>query len=326
MRIYDSILDLIGNTPLVRLRTGTSDQGPLLLAKLEFFNPTGAVKDRMALHIIRKALEEGRIKPGDTVVDNTSGNTGAAMAMVCQLMGLKAVITTPTKTSKEKVDLIKSYGAEVIVTPETTHDDPKGCYMTARRLARENGWFDLDQYDNQENVRAHYLSTGPEIYADTDGRITHLVAGIGTGGTFSGAARYLREQNPKIKTVAVDPEGSIFAEYIRSGKVIEEQPYKIEGIGSDVITKALHADLADEVITVTDQDAFDRARRITREEGISIGGSSGAVAWAMEQVAKNADSDAIIVGIFADAGIKYLSKLFNDEWMKENGFLQKPDR
>lgn len=321
MRTYDSILDLIGRTPLLRLKTGAPADGPLLLAKLEFFNPTGAIKDRMALHIIGKALDDGRLKPGGTVVDNTSGNTGAAMGMVCQVLGLKAVITTPVKTSKEKVDLIRSYGAEVIVTPETDHDDPEGCYMTARRLAKENNWFDLDQYDNQENVATHYLSTGPEIWDDTDGRITHFVAGIGTGGTFSGVAKYLKEKNPKVCTVAVDPEGSIFADFIRDQKLIEGQPYKVEGIGSDVITKALHTDLIDEVITVSDENAFRRARELTRSEGISVGGSSGAVAWAMEQVASKADAQAVIVGIFADSGIKYLSKLFNDEWMTENGFM-----
>jgi cystathionine beta-synthase len=321
MRTYDSILDLIGKTPLVRLKTGAPADGPTLLAKLEFFNPTGAIKDRMALHIISKALDEGRLKPGGTVVDNTSGNTGAAMAMVCQVLGLKAVVTTPVKTSKEKIDLIKSYGAEVIVTPETTHEDPEGCFMTARRLAQENGWFDLDQYDSQENVEAHYLSTGPEIWNDTDGRITHFVAGIGTGGTFSGAAKFLKEKNPSVRTIAVDPEGSIFAEYIRHQKLTEGQPYKIEGIGSDVLTQALHTDLVDEVITVSDRDAFHRARELTRVEGISVGGSSGAVACAMEQVAAKADPSAVIVGIFADSGIKYLSKLFNDEWMTQHGFM-----
>ena len=323
MRTYDSILDLIGRTPLVRLKTGAPTEGPTLLAKLEFFNPTGAIKDRMALHIIGKALDEGRLKPGGTVVDNTSGNTGAAMAMVCRVLGLNAVITTPVKTSKEKVDLMRSYGAEVIVTPETTHEDPKGCYMTARRLAKENNWFDLDQYDNQENIEAHYLSTGPEIWDDTDGRVTHFVAGIGTGGTFSGAAKFLKEKNAAIRTVAVDPEGSIFAEYIRNQKLVEDRPYKIEGIGSDVITKALRLDLIDEVITVGDKDAFLRARELTQNEGISVGGSSGAVAWAMEQVATKADPKAVIVGIFADSGIKYLSKLFNDEWMTQNGFMSK---
>lgn len=321
MRAFDNILDLVGRTPMVRLRTGIPQDGPEVYAKLEFFNPTGAVKDRMALHIIRKALDNGSLKPGDTVVDNTSGNTGASMAMVCQVLGLKAVVTTPVKTSKEKVDLIRSFGAEVIVTPETTHDDPEGFYMLARRLAKENGWFDLNQYDSQDNVEAHYVSTGPEIWADTDGRITHFVCGIGTGGTFSGTARFLKEKNPAIKAVAVDPDGSIFAEMIEHDRIGEGRPYKVEGIGSDVPTKAMHLDLVDQVITVSDRDSFQRARAISLREGISGGGSSGSVAFALEQVAREAPRDAVIVGIFADGGIKYLSKCFNDDWMAEHGFL-----
>ncbi|MFQ5500365.1 MAG: PLP-dependent cysteine synthase family protein [Candidatus Zixiibacteriota bacterium] len=322
MDLYSSILDIVGNTPMVRLTTGMDPDGPKAYAKLEYQNPTGSVKDRMALHIIRKAVEEGRLKRGDTVVDNTSGNTGSSLAFVATLFGLKAVLTTPEKTSKEKVDLIKSYGARVIVTPtEASHDDPEGCFMMARQLAIENGWFDLNQYDSQENVEAHYLTTGPEIWNDTGGRVTHFVAGIGTGGTMSGVARYLKEQNPDVTTVAVDPEGSIFAEYIHSRKVTEGSIYKVEGIGSDVVTGALHPDLIDSVITVSDSDSFRRAREVTSCDGISAGGSSGAVAVAIEKVARSAESDALIVGIFADSGIRYLSKCYNDEWMVEQGFL-----
>lgn len=321
MKTYDNILELVGHTPLVRLRTGMPENGPEAYAKLDFLNPTGSVKDRMALHIIRKAMDEGRLKPGDTVVDNTSGNTGASMAMVCQVLGLKTVVTTPVKTSKEKTDLIRSFGAEVIVTPETLHDDPEGFYMVARRLAKENGWFDLNQYNSLDNIEAHYLTTGPEIWDDTEGQITHFVCGIGTGGTFSGAARFLKEKNPNIRTVAVDPEGSIFAELIRHKRIGRSQPYKVEGIGTDVPTDAMLPELVDEVITVSDRDSFLRAREITRTEGISAGGSSGSVAWAMEQVAREAASEALIVGIFADGGIKYLSKCFNDEWMTQHGFL-----
>lgn len=308
---------------MVRLRTGIPDPGPRAYVKLEYMNPSGSVKDRMVAHIVQKAFREGRLKPGDTIVDNTSGNTGVSMGMVAVLAGLKAVVVTPEKTSKEKVDLIRSYGVEVIVTPTTvTHDDPAGCYMVARKLARERGYFDLDQYDSQTNVEAHYLYTGPEIWEDTDGRITHFVCGIGTGGTFSGTARYLKEMNPAIRTIAVDPEGSIFAEYIKHGKVGEPALYKVEGIGTDVITKAMHPRLADEVITVSDYDSFHRARLIARTEGISGGGSSGTVAVAMEQVAAGLGQDALIVGIFADAGIRYLSKCYNDDWMRQYGFLE----
>jgi cystathionine beta-synthase len=322
MKIHENILGLIGHTPLVRLRTGVPANGPLALVKIEFVNPTGSVKDRMTYHIIRKAVSEGRLKAGDTVVDNTSGNTGSSLAMVATLFGLKAILVTPEKTSQEKVDLIRSFGGEVIVTPtEAGHHDPEGCYMVARRLAREKGYFDLDQYDSQDNVEAHFLTTGPEIWDDTDGRVTHFVAGIGTGGTFSGTARYLKSQNPKIRTVAVDPEGSIFAEYIRDRKETEGYAYKVEGIGSDVITKALHTDVVDEVITVSDQDSFTRARLIARTEGISGGGSSGAVAVAMERISAHLGSDAVIVGLFADAGIRYLSKCYNDNWMRQQGYL-----
>ncbi len=322
MKAYDSILDLIGNTPLVRLRTGIPENGPRAYIKLEFFNPTGSLKDRMTFYVIRKALADGRLKPGDTIIDNTSGNTGSALAMVASVFGMKAILTTPVKTSQEKIDLIRSFGAEVIVTPETdSHEDPEGCYMVARQLAREHGYFDLDQYDSQDNVEAHYNLTGPEIWDDTEGEITHFVAGIGTGGTFSGVARFLKEQNPAIRTVAVDPEGSVFAEYIKSGREVPPLAYKVEGIGSDVITRALHTELVDEVVTVSDKDAFTRARTIARVEGISGGGSSGAVAYAMEQIARELGPEAVIVGIFGDAGIRYLSKCYNDSWMRKNGFL-----
>ncbi len=322
MRVRENILELVGNTPLVRLRTGIPANGPQAFVKLEYMNPTGSVKDRMALHIVRKALKEGRIRRGDTVIDNTSGNTGSALGMVASVYGLKAILVAPDKTSQEKIDLIRSFGAEVIVTPtDVPHEDPRGYYMMARLLAKKHGYFDLDQYDSQDNIESHYQTTGPEIWEDTDGKITHFVAGIGTGGTFTGAAEFLKEKNSKIRCIAVDPEGSIFADYIKDRKMIEGHTYKVEGIGSDVVTKALHPDMVDEVITVSDADSFNRARLITRTEGISGGGSSGSVAIAMERVAKGLGPDAVMVGIFADAGIRYLTKCYNDEWMRKQGFL-----
>ena len=323
MRVHNNILELVGRTPLVRLRTGIRPDGPGAFAKLEFFNPTGSVKDRMVAYIVKRAIDDGRLKPGDTIIDNTSGNTGVSMGMVASLTGLKAIAVAPEKTSKEKVDLIRSYGVKVIITPtKANHDDPDSFYMVARRLALENGYFDLDQYDNQDNVESHYLTTGPEIWDDTDGRITHFISGIGTGGCFSGIARFLKEKNPDIQAIAVDPEGSVFADYIKNKRVVEASLYKVEGIGSDVITKALHPQLVDKVITVSDEASFNRARLITRNEGISGGGSSGSVAVAMEQIAGDLGPEALIVGIFADAGIRYLSKCYNDQWMQKHGFLQ----
>ncbi|MBU0984949.1 MAG: cysteine synthase family protein [candidate division Zixibacteria bacterium] len=322
MKLYENITDLVGHTPLVRLRTGIPENGPRAYVKLEYVNPSGSLKDRMVLHIIRKAVSEGRLKPGDTVIDNTSGNTGSSMGMVASQFGLRAIVTTPEKTSQEKVDLIRSYGVEVIVCPTVPdHDDPVGFYSVARRLAKEKGYFDLDQYDSQDNVEAHYLSTGPELWEDTDGQITHFVAGIGTGGAFSGAAKYLKERNPEIKAIAVDPEGSVFADYIKDNRRIPGALYRVEGIGSDVVTEALHPEFVDEVITVSDKDSFNRARLIARKEGISGGGSSGSVAIAMERVAATAGPEAIIVGLFADAGIRYLSKCYNDAWMRRYGYL-----
>jgi cystathionine beta-synthase len=321
MRTFDSILELTGKTPLVRLKTGIPENGPQVFVKLELLNPTGSTKDRLALYVLKKAMSEGVIKPGDTVVDNTSGNTGNSIAMVASALGLKSIITMPDKTSEEKINLMKSYGAKIIVTPtDCDHHDPDGYYMVARKIAKENGYFDVNQYDSQENVEAHYRSTGPEIWEDTAGKITHFVCGIGTGGTISGAGKFLRERNPDLKIIAVDPDGSVFANHITGEHRGDPFVYKIEGIGSDVVTGALNADIIDEVITVPDKDSFERARLITLSEGISAGGSSGAVAFALEQVAASASKNDLIVGIFADGGIRYLSKFYNDNWMQANGF------
>jgi cystathionine beta-synthase len=324
MNYCDNVLETIGRTPLVKIWNGRSKGGPMVLAKLEFTNPGGSVKDRMACYILQKAMKEKKLKRGDTVIDNTSGNTGVAMAMVASVLGLKAILTVPDKTSKEKIDLIRSYGAEVIVTrADAEHDDPEGAYMKAINLAREHGYFHMNQYHNQDNVMAHYFSTGPEIWQDTDGKVTHFVAGIGTGGTFSGTVKYLKEKNPDLTAIAVDPVGSIFADYIRKKELPKPEAYKVEGIGSDTVTEALHRVLVDEVITVTDEDAFETARILARKEGISVGGSAGAAVWAVRNVAQRLDEKAVMVVIIPDSGTRYLSKCFNDLWMKEHGFLKK---
>ncbi len=323
MNKASNILDLIGHTPLVEIGNGLPGDGPTMLAKLEFYNPGGSVKDRIASYILQKAMKEGKLKPGDTIIDNTSGNTGVALAMVASVLGLKTVITVPDKTSKEKIDMIKSFGAEVVITPaDAGHEDPEGYYLKAINLAKEHGYFHTNQYHNPDNPQAHYLTIGPEIWDDTDGKVTHFVAGIGTGGTLSGAAKYLKEKNPDIKSIAVDPVGSIFADYINGKKLSEPAAYKVEGIGTDSITGALFPDMVDEVISTSDEDAFETTRRLAREEGLSVGGSSGAAIWAARKIAKELDEKAIIVVIIPDSGTRYLSKCFNDVWMKKEGFLK----
>lgn len=325
--IHDNIMEMVGRTPMVRLRTGIPANGPRVYAKLEFHNPTGSVKDRMALYILQKAIAQGRLKKGDTVIDHTSGNTGTAVAMAASVLGLHAILTTPEKTSKEKVNLMRSFGAEVIITPtDAKYNDPNSSHSVAVALAQEHGYFHLNQYDNPDNVEAHYKLTGPEIWNDTQGKITHFVAGIGTGGTLSGTAKYLKEINPNIQTIAVDPEGSIFTPYIKDKRIVTPGTYKVEGIGSEVITKSLLVEYIDDVITVADKDSFHRAREIARSEGISAGGSSGAVAIAMAKLAQTLKPEHLIVGIFADGGIRYLTKCYNDEWMSDNGFLPSKEK
>lgn len=321
MEYYRHNLDLVGNTPLLQITDEPNRQGPLILAKLEYYNPGGSVKDRMAKHIIEKAFREGRLKKGDTIIDNTSGNTGISMAMLAAAYGLKAILTTPEKTSQEKVDTLKALGAEVIITPtEAAWDDPRSCYQVARRIAEERGYFYFNQYHSQDNIEAHYVYTGPEIWRQTDGKITHLVAGIGTGGTMSGTARFLKEQKRDIQAVAVDPEGSLFAEYLRSGQPGPSRTYLVEGIGSDMVTQALDPSVIDRVVTVSDEDAFTTARMLARRYGILAGGSSGAAARAAFDLAVSLSPDDIIVVIFPDSALRYITKCFSDAWMARHGF------
>lgn len=321
MKYYKNNPDLIGNTPLLQITDDPDHSGPLILAKLEYLNPGGSVKDRIGKYIIEKALREGKLKKGDTIIDNTSGNTGIGVAMVAAAYGLKTIFTTAEKTSQEKIDLLRALGAEVIITPtDAAWDDPRSCYQTAKRLAEEKGYFYFNQYDNIDNPMAHYHTTGPEIWRQTDGKITHLVAGIGTGGTLSGAARYLKEQNPEVKAIAVDPPGSLFADYIKSGKAGPTSTYLVEGIGSDMVTRSLDPAVIDDVITVSDKDSFATARMLTRRYGILAGGSSGTAAYASFRLAETINPENIVVVIFPDSAIRYLSKYFSDRWMIKHGF------
>lgn len=321
--IKNNILETIGSTPLVRLNNISKGLKARIYAKLEFMNPGGSIKDRMAAYMIEDAERSGLLKPGGTIIENTSGNTGVGLAIVAAVKGYKAIFTIPDKMSREKINLLEAFGAEVIVTPtDVPFDDPRSYYETAKKIAKETpNSFYVNQYDNPKNVEAHYSTTGPEIWEQTEGKIDYLVAGIGTGGTLSGAAKFLKEQNPKIKVVAVDPEGSVFYDYFKHSKLIKPHVYKVEGIGEDYLVKAMDFSVVDDMVQVNDKNSFLIARRLAREEGIFAGGSSGAAVWAALELAKKIGDEKVIVTILPDSGSRYLSKLYNDEWMKENGFL-----
>ena len=320
--VHQSVLSLIGNTPLVALQKMFSDTPHTVLAKLEFLNPSGSIKDRMGLYIIEDAEKRGLIKPGDTIIDNSSGNTAISVAMIGAIKGYRTLFTVPDKTSPEKIDLIKSLGAEVVICPhDVPHDHPNSYYSTARRLAEEMGAFLIDQYHNKKNIECHYVTTGPEIWTQTGGKFDLFVAAIGTGGSFSGAARYFRENNPRIKNIAVDPAGSIFYDYLKTGKTVEPRAYKVEGIGTDVLTQAMDYSVVDEVMQVDDAQAFQAARELVRQEGMIVGGSSGSVVAAIRKLAPELTKPQTIVTIFADSGMRYSSKFLSDRWMQEHGFI-----
>ena len=325
-RPFDNVLETIGWTPLIRLNAVTRGIRTPVYAKAEYFNPGGSVKDRIAMPIIEKAEREGRLKPGGTIVEGTSGNTGTALAIAAALRGYKCVFTMPDKMSQEKVRLLKAFGAEVIITPTAVPPDhPDSYVMMAKRIAKETPNAILaDQFYNDANPQAHYDLTGPELWEQTEGRITHFIAAAGTGGTITGVGRYLKEQNPKIRIIAGDPVGSILASYWRSdGKDVREGvPYKVEGIGQDKIPGTLDMSVIDEFMTVSDKESFAMARRLTREEGLFVGGSSGLIAHVALKVARDVnDPQAFIVTVLCDTGERYLSKLYNDEWMRENQML-----
>ncbi|HEX6060934.1 MAG TPA: cystathionine beta-synthase [Candidatus Limnocylindria bacterium] len=317
MSIAADVLGLVGNTPLVQLSRIGKGLKPRLVAKLEMLNPGGSVKDRIGLAMIEEAEKRGVLKPGGTIVEPTSGNTGVGLAIAATLKGYRLVCTMPDKQSQEKRDILRAYGAEVVICPTAVApDDPSSYYKVAERLAKElPGGFMPGQYWNQQNVAAHYKTTGPELWTGTEGKITHFVLGIGTGGTVTGAGRYLKEQNPKIQIVGADPEGSIYTGDIH--------PYKTEGIGEDFWPGTFDKTLVDRWVRVSDRDTFLTARRITREEGILAGVSSGTAMFAALEVAKTLDESALIVVLLPDSGKSYLSKLYNDEWMRQNGFLQR---
>jgi len=317
-----SVLEAIGQTPMIQLQRVASNLSMPLWAKVEFLNPGGSVKDRMALHIINKAEKDGVLKPGGTIVENTSGNTGVGVAMVAAVRGYKAIFTMPDKMSSEKVNLLKAYGAKVVVTPTNVPaDSPDSYYSVAKRLAAETpNSFYLNQYHNPDNVEAHHQLTGPEIWEQLEGRIDAFVAGLGTGGTMSGCGRFLKEKNPAVRNVGVDPIGSVYHSMFKTGKLAQPHVYKVEGIGEDMMCGAMDLKVLDDVRQVTDAESFDMARRLARDEGIFAGGSSGAAVHVAVQVARELGAGKVVVVPLPDGGRSYVSKFFSDEWMRDNGF------
>ncbi len=323
VRYHETILDTVGRTPLLRLRRVARHAPAPVLAKVEFFNPGGSVKDRIGLAMVEAAEREGRLKPGGTIVECTSGNTGVGLAMVAAVRGYHAIFVMPDKVSIEKVQLLKAYGAEVVLTPTAVApDSPESYYSVARRIASERqGAYLTNQYHNPHNPEAHYRTTGPEIWDQTAGKVTHFVAGIGTGGTITGIARYLKERNPRIQVVGADPVGSILKHYKDTGEIVEGHTYKIEGVGEDFIPTALDMSLVDRVLSCTDRDGLNMTRRLAREEAILVGGSSGMAAWVALQVAGELTPDGLVVVLLPDTGERYLTKVHSDEWMRDNHLL-----
>ncbi|MEH0931874.1 cystathionine beta-synthase [Micromonospora sp. CPCC 205558] len=317
MQYYDNVVDMIGNTPLVRLRNVTEGIQATVLAKVEYVNPGGSVKDRIALRMVEDAEAAGLLKPGGTIVEPTSGNTGVGLALVAQLKGYRCVFVCPDKVSQDKQDVLRAYGAEVVVCPTAVApEDPRSYYNVSDRLTREiPGAWKPNQYSNPANPRSHYETTGPELWKQTDGELTHFVAGVGTGGTISGIGRYLKEASDgRVRVVGADPEGSVY-----SGGT--GRPYLVEGVGEDFWPETYDRGVADEIVEVSDKASFEMTRRLAREEGLLVGGSCGMAVVAALEVARRADPDDVVVVLLPDGGRGYLSKIFNDSWMARYGFL-----
>ncbi len=323
VRYFENILQTVGNTPLVRLRNVARDCPCPVLAKLEYFNPGGSVKDRIGLAMVEAAERDGNLKPGGTIVECTSGNTGLGLAMVASVRGYHAVFCMPDKVSSEKVNLLKAFGAEVLLSPTAVEpDSPESYYSVARRIAAERpGAYLTNQYHNPANPLAHYLTTGPELWQQTAGHITHFVAGMGTGGTISGTSRYLKEQNPQVQTIGADPVGSILKHYHETKQLSEAHTYKIEGVGEDFIPSATDFSVVDRVVACNDRNGLNMARTLAREEAIFVGGSGGMATWVAIEVAKALPADSLVVVLLPDTGERYLSKVHNDEWMRDNHLL-----
>jgi cystathionine beta-synthase len=325
MKYYNDILETIGNTPLVKLNTVCKDIEALVLAKVETTNPGNSVKDRMALQMIEDAEADGRLKPGGTIIEGTSGNTGMGLALVAIIKGYKLICVLSDKQSKEKMDILRAVGAEVYVCPtNVAPDDPRSYYSVSKSLAKTtpNSWY-VNQYDNPSNAKAHYLTTGPEIWEQTEGKITHFVVGVGTGGTISGTGKYLKEQNPNIKIWGIDTYGSVFKKYHETGVFDENEiyPYITEGIGEDILPENVNFDVIDKFEKVTDKDGAVWQRKIAKEEGIFVGNSAGSAVKGLLQLKGELKKDDVVVVLFHDHGSRYIGKMFNDDWMRDRGYL-----
>jgi cystathionine beta-synthase len=325
MKVFDSILDAVGNTPMVRLRRVAPENGARVFAKLEFLNPGGSVKDRLVRYLLTQMTRSGEVGTHSVLVENSSGNTGAALSMAAAVLGLRCVVTIPDKMSREKISRMRAFGSEVIVAPTAVDaDDPRSYYSVARELARTvEGAVYPDQYNNPLNAQAHYESTGPEIWEQMDGQVDVFVCGVGTGGTISGVGRYLKERNPEVKVIAADPVGSVFHDYFHHKTLCTPATYQVEGIGEDYLVKAIDFSVIDDIVQIDDAGSFAEARRLVREEGIFCGGSSGSAMLAAKKVINRFPGKNIVV-LLPDSGNMYLSKFLDDEWMALNGYAVAP--